>query len=124
MAKLKLNWYNGNLINLKKYNLEYNGVYIIFLYPDSPIFRVGSGNIKDRLSKHANPNEDFMIKFKKYNEDKNANYNYKSLSVVFAKVNGNQMRGVEKYLGNKLKIVKETSERFPNKEEEIEVDIP
>lgn len=134
MSELNLTWEkcknNGddeyhwcNLVNLTKGdNLNYNGVYIIW-YPKGPIFKVGSGNIKDRLTKHANLNEDFMTKFNKYNKDNNTGYDYKSLLVAFAKVNGNQMEGVEKYLGNNLKIVKETSERFPDVKE-IKVNLP
>ena len=127
MSELDLTWVkcknNGNdvkywcnLVKLDKKDLNYNGVYVIW-YPNGPIFKVGSGNIKNRLTKHANLNEDFMTKFNKYNKDNNTGYDYKSLLVAFAKVNGNQMEGVEKYLDNNLKIVKETSERFPDVKE-------
>ena len=82
---------------------------------------MGSENIKDRLTKHANPNEDFMTKFKKYNEDNNTDYDYKSLLVAYAKVdNEYDMRGIEKYLGNIL--TPEIGERFPDEVSEIEVD--
>lgn len=132
MVELSLTWIkcknNGdyeshwcNLVNLNKDNLDYDGVYIIW-YPKGPIFRVGSGNINERLSKHANPKENFIKELnKKYNKNK-INYDYKSLLVTFAKVNGNQMRGVEKYLGNKLKPA--IGERFPDEVEEIEVNLP
>ena len=74
---------------------------------------MGSENIKDRLTKHANPNEDFMTKFKKYNEDNNTDYDYKLLLVYYAKVdNEDDMRGIEKYLGNILTT--EIGERSPD----------
>lgn len=105
------------LVKLDKKDLNYNGVYIIWHLDDYRIFKVYIGNIKDRLTKHANLNEDFMTKFNKYNKDNNTGYDYKSLLVAFAKVNGNQMRGVEKYLGNILNP--EIGERFPDEVEEI-----
>lgn len=53
------------------------------------MFKVYIGNIKDRLTKHANLNEDFMTKLNKYNKDSKKNYNYKSILVTFTKVNVN-----------------------------------
>lgn len=62
-----------------------------------------------------------MTKFKKYNEDNNTDYDYKSLLVAYAKVdNEYDMRGIEKYLGNIL--TPEIGERFPDEVSEIEVD--
>ena len=52
-----------------------------------------------------------MTKFKKYNEDNNRDYDYKD-----------DMRGIEKYLGNIL--TPEIGERFPDEVAEIEVDFP
>lgn len=44
-----------------------------------------------------------MTKLKKYNEDNNTDYDYKLLLVYYAKVdNEDDMRGIEKYLGNIL----------------------
>ena len=63
-----------------------------------------------------------MTKFNKYDKNNNTDYDYKSLLVTFSKVNGNQMRGVEKYLGNILNP--EIGERFPDEVEEIEVNLP
>lgn len=56
-----------------------------------------------------------MTKFNKYDKNNNTDYDYKSLLVTFSKVNGNQMRGVEKYLGNILNP--EIGERSPDKVE-------
>ena len=54
-----------------------------------------------------------MTKFKKYNEDNNADYDYKLLLVYYAKVdNEDDMRGIEKYLGNILTT--EIGERSPD----------
>ena len=64
-----------------------------------------------------------MTKFKKYNEDNSRDYDYKSLLVAYAKVdNEDDMRGIEKYLGNIL--TPEIGERFPDEVAEIEVDFP
>lgn len=77
------------LVKLDKKNLNYNGVYIIWHLDDYRMFKVYIGNIKDRLTKHANLNEDFMTKLNKYNKDSKKNYNYKSILVTFTKVNVN-----------------------------------
>lgn len=77
------------LVKLNKKDLNYNSVYIIWHLDDYRIFKVYIGNIKDRLTKHVNLNEDFITKFNKYNKYSNKNYNYKSILVAFAKVNGN-----------------------------------
>ncbi|WP_300752213.1 hypothetical protein [uncultured Brachyspira sp.] len=114
-----------NLVNLEKKDLNYNGVYIIW-YPKGPVLKIGSGNIRERLEKHSNKNEDFYKGLMKYNKKNNTNFNLEDLLVTFAQVNGNQMEGVEAYLANIYKNVLDsetTAIRFPNKKM-IEVNNP
>lgn len=65
---------------------DLKGVYIIWI--GKQVVRLGSGIIKDRIATHR--------------KDK-AITAYKNLRVTWAKVNANQMEGVEKYLADTLK---------------------
>lgn len=99
------NW--CSLLNLNLGNDHFNnlmGVYII--WSNTTIVRVGSGIIKDRIADHRN---DPLIT--KYSE----------LRVTWAKVNANQMEGVEKFLADQLSPT--VGERFPNRAA-IEVNLP
>ena len=70
-------------------------------------FYIGvTSNLKTRIADHRDNSE--IIK-------------YSNLKVTWAKVNGNQMEGVEKYLADKLNPV--VGERFPNRTP-IEVNLP
>lgn len=89
-------WCDFNKLNLSHEHFnDLSGVYII--WSNKTTVRVGSGIIKDRISAHRN--------------DPAIN-NYPNLKVIWAKVNRNQMQGVEKYLSDKLNPV--IGERFPN----------
>ena len=83
---------------------EKKGVYII--QSGEIVVRLGSGIIKDRLAAHR--------------EDSEVN-NYQEMKVTWAKVNENQMQGVEKYLADTLNPV--VGERFPDRTP-IEVNLP
>lgn len=72
---------------------DLNGVYII--WSNEVVVRLGSGEIKDRIADHRD-NEEIT--------------EYPNLKVTWAKVNANQMEGVEKYLANTLNPV--VGERF------------
>jgi len=62
---------------------DLKGVYVI--WNDDGIVRVGSGIIKDRIAAHRNDEEITA---------------YDDLKVTWAKVNANQMEGVEKFLAD------------------------
>nr|BFF39791.1 hypothetical protein BACY1_15960 [Tenacibaculum mesophilum] len=94
---LTLNLENQHFNNL-------NGVYII--WSGKTIVRLGSGEIKNRIADHRN-NPDIIA--------------YPNLKVTWAKINANQMQGVEKYLADVLNP--EIGERFPNRTP-IEVNLP
>jgi len=80
------------------------GVYIIWSGND--VIRLGSGVIKERLKAHRDNQE--IVK-------------YPNLKVTWAKVNANQMEGVEKYLSDVLSP--KVGERFPDRTP-IEVNLP
>ncbi|TVK90676.1 hypothetical protein AYI83_21490 [Shewanella algae] len=80
------------------------GVYII--WSGETVVRVGSGIIKNRIADHRD-NRDIT--------------KYPDLKVTWAKVNANQMEGVEKYLADTLSPV--VGERFPERTP-IEVNLP
>ncbi len=80
------------------------GVYII--WSSETVIRLGSGLIKDRISAHRD------------NPEINK---YQDMKVTWAKVNANQMEGVEKYLADALDPV--VGERFPERTS-IEVNLP
>lgn len=88
--------------DLEKLNLDHEifenlkGVYIIWSHKN--VIRLGSGTIKERLKEHRENPEITE---------------YPDLKVTWAKVNANQMEGVEKYLADKLKPL--VGERFPNR---------
>ena len=97
--------------DFKKLNLDSDsfkdkkGVYIIWS-SGSSVVRVGSGVIKDRIADHR--------------DDKQITA-YKNLSVTWAKVNANQMQGVEKFLADTYNP--KVGERFPDKTP-ISVNLP
>lgn len=83
---------------------DLKGVYII--WSNNKVIRLGSGVIKDRIKDHrGNPNI----------------LTHSNLMVTWAKVNSNQMEGVEKYLADTCQPV--IGERFPDREP-IEVNLP
>mgnify|MGYP000170270876 CR=1 FL=1 len=96
--------------SFKKLNIDSDGfkdkkgVYIIL--SGETVVRVGSGIIKNRIVDHRDNPE--IIK-------------YPNLKVTWAKVNANQMEGVEKYLSDVLSPV--IGERFPDRNP-IEVNLP
>lgn len=96
--------------DFKNLNLDHKtfnglkGVYII--WNDDNKVRVGSGIIKDRITEHR---DDPKITA------------YDDLKVTWAKVNANQMEGVEKYLADELNPV--VGERFPERTP-ISVNLP
>ena len=87
---------------LKNLNLDHevfndlNGVYII--WSDNEVIRLGSGIIRNRLKEHREAPEITA---------------YPNLFVTWAKVNGNQMEGVEKFLADRLNP--KVGERFPDR---------
>ena len=93
--KLTLNWGtcgdDGHWCDLHKLDItadlfkDLKGVYII--WSGDKTVRLGSGIIKDRISEHR---ENPKITA------------YPNLKVTWAKVNANQMEGVEKYLADAL----------------------
>jgi len=114
MNILSLNWIKcdgQNWCNLLRVDLankhfnDLNGVYII--WAGDQVIRLGSGTIKDRLYEHKNNSEITQ---------------YPNLKVTWAKINGNQMQGVEKYLASKLPPV--IGDRFPENCSAIEVNLP
>ena len=113
MTKINLNWIkctNNIWCDFLKLDLDndhfnnINGVYIIF--NSEKVIRVGSGNIKDRISAHRNDEE--INKFK-------------NLKVTWAKVEDVYLYNVEKYLSLQYNI--EVGERFPDVKP-IEVNLP
>ena len=80
------------------------GVYII--WSGKTVIRLGSGIIKDRIAAHR--------------EDAEIN-KYENMKVTWAKVNANQMEGVEKYLSELLEPL--VGDRFPDRTP-IEVNLP
>jgi len=80
------------------------GVYIIW-YSET-VVRLGSGIIKDRIEAHR--------------KDPEIN-KYPDMKVTWAKINANQMQGVEAYLADVLEPV--VGERFPDRTQ-IEVNLP
>lgn len=74
---------------------DLNGVYII--WSGKTVVRLGSGQIKYRLEEHRD-NPDILA--------------YPNLRVTWAKVHGNQMQGVEKYLSEQLAPA--VGDRFPD----------
>lgn len=115
MANLELFWVkcNPNSVwcDFLKLNIDHEhfkelkGVYLIFT-KEGVVIRVGSGVIKDRLKDHRD-NEEILA--------------YPNLLVTWAKVNANQMEGVEKFLADTYnpKIGKRFPDRTP-----IEVNLP
>ncbi len=111
---MKVNWGtcgdDKHWCDFKKLNLDSDGfkdkkgVYII--WSGETVVRLGSGLIKDRITDHRD------------NPDINK---FKDLKVTWAKVNANQMLGVEKYLSDVLNPV--VGERFPDRTP-IEVNLP
>lgn len=93
---------NRQWCRLSKLNLDHehfddmNGVYII--WSGVNVIRVGSGIIRNRLKEHRQ-NSDILA--------------YPNLCVTWAKVHGNQMLCVEKYLADELKPL--IGERFPSR---------
>ena len=81
------------------------GVYIIWS-SGSSVVRLGSGIIKDRIEDHR---KDAKITA------------YKNLLVAWAKVNANQMQGVEKFLADTYDP--KVGERFPDRKA-ITVNLP
>lgn len=77
---------------------DLNGVYVIWNSESGRVVRLGSGVIRDRLSKHR---VDKVIS------------KYKSLSVSWAKVHALQMEGVEAYLSDEYEPL--IGERFPDR---------
>lgn len=91
-------WCNFHNLNLNSDHFnDLRGVYIIWSNVDG-VIRIGSGIIKDRIADHR--------------DDEEIN-GYGSLNVTWARVNANQMQGVEKYLADELNP--EVGERFPNR---------
>lgn len=83
---------------------DLKGVYII--WSGQRVVRLGSGVIRDRLKDHRDNPE-----IKKHPD----------LYVTWARVNANQMEGVEKYLADMLDPI--VGERFPERTP-IEVNLP
>lgn len=93
---------DGHWCNFSNLNLtndlfkDLKGVYII--WSGKQVVRLGSGIIKDRIAAHR---KDEKITA------------YANLKVTWAKVNGNQMEGVEKYLADNLNPA--VGEAFPDR---------
>ncbi|MHC9089110.1 hypothetical protein ACXIHB_10400 [Tenacibaculum sp. IMCC1] len=91
------NWCNFSTVNLNHEHFnDLKGVYII--WSGETVVRLGSGSIKDRIADHRNNSEIIA---------------YSNLKVTWAKINGNQMQGVEKYLSDIL--TPKIGERFPDR---------
>lgn len=98
-------WCDFHKLNLNSDGFkDKKGVYII--WSGETIVRLGSGIIKDRITDHRD-NPEIIA--------------YKDLKVTWAKVNANQMQGVEKYLADVLDPA--VGERFPDRTP-IEVNLP
>ena len=105
MNTLNVQWIkcqNDVWCNFKDLNIEHEhfndlkGVYII--WSNDSVIRLGSGIIKDRITDHRT-NEKIS--------------QYPVLKVTWAKVNANQMEGVEKYLADTLNPF--IGDRFPDR---------
>lgn len=100
-------WYPLDRVNLShEYFIDIEGVYIIWSKDEDSIIRIGSGDIRDRISDHRNNLEITT---------------YKNPLVTWAIIDAKSMRAVEKYLANVL--LPDVGERFPD-EEPIEVNLP
>ena len=98
-------WCDFHRLKLDSDNFKsLNGVYII--WSKRTVVRVGSGIIKDRIADHRNDPEITA---------------YSDLKVTWAKINANQMEGVEKYLADELNPV--VGDRFPDRTP-ISVNLP
>jgi hypothetical protein len=101
---------NGNWCDLLRVDLsnshfdDLSGVYII--WSNQTVVRIGSGDIKARISDHRD-NPEITI--------------YPDLKITWAHVNRNQMEGVENYLSEVLHPV--IGKRFPDCTP-IEVNLP
>ena len=101
---------NGHWCDFANLNLDHEvfnnlrGVYII--WNNDTVVRVGSGIIRDRIAAHR---EDEEITA------------YNNLVVTWARVNANQMEGVEKYLADRYNPA--VGERFPDRTP-ISVNLP
>lgn len=113
MSTISLNWVkcqNDVWCSFKNLNLDHEhfndlkGVYII--WSNDIVVRLGCGIIKDRISDHRTNTEIT---------------NYPDLKVTWAKVNANQMEGVEKYLADTLNP--KIGDRFPDRTP-IKVNLP
>lgn len=112
---LQINWirctnglwcsFNGLGLSNPRY-VDLNGLYIIWSSEKTNVIRIGSGQIKSRILAHR--------------KDDKIN-SYPDLYVTWAKVNGNQMEGVEKFLSDRLNP--KLGERFPDRTP-IEVNLP
>ncbi|MDE5422424.1 hypothetical protein L3073_09420 [Ancylomarina sp. DW003] len=99
------NWCDFLTVNLSNEHFDnLHGVYII--WSGKTVVRLGSGEIKDRIADHRDNTEITA---------------YTNLKVTWARVNANQMQGVEKYLADTYKPA--VGERFPNRTP-IEVNSP
>ncbi len=98
-------WCDFNNLNLEHPVFDnLKGVYII--WSNKITVRIGSGIIKDRIKAHRIESEI---------------NSYPNLKVVWAEVEGNKMRNVEKYLADNLNPA--IGERFPDVKP-IEVNLP
>lgn len=113
MSILEIQWnkcQNDIWCSFKNVNLDHElfnglkGVYII--WSNDKVIRLGSGIIKDRITDHRTNTEIAQ---------------YPDLKVTWAKVNANQMEGVEKYLADIINPV--IGERFPDRTP-IKVNLP
>jgi hypothetical protein len=103
---MKVNWGkcypNSSWCSLKNLNLDHEifieltGVYII--WNSNEVIRIGSGIIRNRLKEHR---ENPEIK------------SFPNTLVTWAKVNGNQVEGVEKFLADILNPA--LGDRFPDR---------
>jgi hypothetical protein len=104
---MKVSWYRCGMNNefclLDKVNLnlpmfdDKNGVYIIWSNNVKRVLKIGSGQIRERLMEHIN-NPEILI--------------YKDLYVTWTFVEGEQMLGIEKYLGDLYEPI--IGDRFPD----------
>jgi len=113
MNTLDVQWIkcqNDVSCSFKNLNLDHEhfndlkGVYII--WSNDKTIRLGSGKIKDRITDHRTNTEITE---------------YPDLKVTWAKVNENQMEGVEKYLADTLNPI--IGDRFPDRTP-IKVNLP
>lgn len=113
MEELNLDWIkcqNDVWCSFVNLNLDHDhfidlkGVYII--WSNDTVVRLGSGIIKNRIRGHRENSEITE---------------YPDLKVTWAKVNANQMEGVEKYLADSLNSI--LGDRFPDRTP-IKVNLP